>query len=101
MHVGFGGEFMTTFINRFWISIKEVSDSYPTMVMPTLIGGFLRHGRITCVSFDLKRTPVSFNVLTDFVSDLIFILYESLSAGGVSNEAVSEGCAKWGKVQNV
>ena len=69
------------------------------MVMPTLIGGFLRHGRIACVSFYLKRTSVSFNVLTDFVSDLKFILYESLSAGGLSNEATSEGCVKWGKVQ--
>jgi hypothetical protein len=71
------------------------------MVMPTLIGGFLRHGRITCVSFDLKRTVVSFDVLTDFVSDLILLLYESLNAGDLSNEAASEGCVKWGKVRNV
>jgi hypothetical protein len=69
--------------------------------MPILIGGFLRHGRITCVNFDLKRTSVSFNVLINFVSDLIFLLYESLSAGGLSNETTSEGCVKWGKVQNV
>ena len=62
------------------------------MVMPTLIGGFLRHGRITCVSF---------TALTDFVSDLICILYESLSTERVSNEATPEGCVKWGKVQNV
>ena len=71
------------------------------MVMPTLIGGFLRHGRITCVNIDFKGTSISFNVLIDFVSDLIFILYESLRAGRVSNKITFEGCVKWGKVQNI
>jgi len=69
--------------------------------MPILIGGFLRHCRITLIGFYLERVFTSFNILTNFVSDLIFILYESLSTGRLSNEASSEGCVKWGKVQNV
>ena len=36
-HVGFGGEFMTTF---FIVYMIRFLDSYPTFVMPTAIGGF-------------------------------------------------------------
>lgn len=68
------------------------------MVMPALTSGFLRHGRITWVSFGLERVYISFNTFTNFVSGLIFILYESLSIVRLFNEAISEGYAKWGKV---
>jgi heme/copper-type cytochrome/quinol oxidase subunit 1 len=64
------------------------------MVMPTLIGGFLRHSRITWISFDLKPASANFNILIDFVSDLMFILYESLNAERLPNEATSEDCVR-------
>lgn len=64
------------------------------MVMPTLIGGFLRHSRITWIGFDLKPASVNFNILIDFVSDLMFILYESLSGEGLPNEATPEDCVR-------
>ena len=58
------------------------------MVMPTLIGGFLRHGRIIWLVV---------LILTNFVSDSIILLHESLNTEGSSNEVISEGCVKWGK----
>lgn len=41
----------------------------------------------------------SFINLVIFVSDLVLVLHERLNTGGLSNEVISEGCVKWGKVR--
>ena len=33
------------------------------------------------------------------MSDLVLVLHERLNTGGLSNEVISEGCVKWGKVR--
>jgi heme/copper-type cytochrome/quinol oxidase subunit 1 len=70
------------------------------MVMPVMIGGFLRHGRVICGNLKMKTylVKVSSIDLIIFVSGLVLVLHERLNTGGLSNEVISEGCVKWGKV---
>ena len=66
------------------------------LVMPALIGGFLRHGRVDNDIF-------FYFILGIFMSSLMafLALHINLNTGEMFNEAFSEGCVKWGKARNV
>jgi hypothetical protein len=66
------------------------------VVMPALIGGYLRHGRMDNDAFSNFILGIFISSLTAFLA-----LHMNLNTGGVSNEALSEGCVKWGKAQSV
>ena len=65
------------------------------LVMPALIGGFLRRGRVQngILMILFKRNT--------YMSGLIIfiLLHVSLNTGGASNEMFFEGCVKWRTVQ--
>jgi hypothetical protein len=64
------------------------------LVMPALIGGFLRHGRVDNDVYFISNISVS--SLTAFSA-----LHRNLNTGEVPNETLSEGCGKRGKAQSV
>lgn len=66
------------------------------LVMPALIGGFLRHGRVDNDIFFYFILGIFMSSLTAFLA-----LHMNLNTGGMFNEAFSEGCVKWGKARNV
>lgn len=67
------------------------------MVMPTLIGGFLRRGRVYS---DILMLLSKLNI---YVSGSIMftLLHVSLNAGNTPNEVFFEGCVKWGSFQDI
>ena len=69
---------------------------YFFLVMPALIGGFLRHGRVDNDTFFYFILGIFMSSLTAFLA-----LHMNLNTGGMFNEAFSEGCVKWGKARNV
>ena len=66
------------------------------LVMPALIGGFLRHGRVDNDTFFYVILGIFMSSLTAFLA-----LHMNLNTGGMFNEAFSEGCVKWGKARKV
>lgn len=66
------------------------------VVMPALIGGYLRHGRVDNGVYFYFISGIS-------VSSLIphWVLHRNLNTEKGSNKVLFEGCKKWVKAQNI